>query len=196
MVLDPTKFILPFGAPGGGQQAMISSPLGPADVSTVGTPITSVLVLSADDLTNQIPVSENVPIQITYGPAQGTGADPVHLLADGTISVNTPGTYAASFDYMFGRTTGSQSAVVGYRALIGGIQVGETVNIAMGSDDQSVPYGFTSFDSVPGGTLITTELARDTAGPNDGGLILFPTSVPGWGPASSASVRIWQLLNG
>ena len=51
------------------------------------------LVLDAASFNSQAPASLDIPIQVEFGPAQGTVSDPVMLSAAGAITFNEPGLY-------------------------------------------------------------------------------------------------------
>ena len=196
MVLDPTKFILPSGAPALGQQVMLSSPVGPADVSVIGTPTNADQIFRGVSLVNQLPPAEDTALQITFGAAQNDGTDDAQLLADGTVQINTPGSYVIEHVFTIGRTSSGQSAQIDFRILNDGVQAGNTAVYKMDSTDQSVLLSFTTLREYAGGTAITYEIARDTAGPDEGGLFAYPVSVPGWEPAFSAIVSVVRIENG
>ena len=196
MVLDPTKYVIPSGAPALGQQVMISAPNGPAEHALIGDPVNVVNLFVGDSLVDQLPVGEDTPLQITFGPAIGTGGDPVQLLANGGVQVNTPGSYFMTHNFTIGRTSSGQSAQVDFRFLIDGVQIGNTAVYKMDSTDQSSLLTFTTLREYSGGEVLTHEIARDTAGPDEGGLFALPVSIPGWNSGFSAQVSVNRVTVG
>lgn len=196
MVLDPTKFVLPDGAPVGGQQPMLSAPVGPADVALIGDVVDINNLFVGDSLVTQEPPDEATPIQVEFGPAIGTGGDPAQLLLNGGVQINTPGSYFMVHTFTVGRASSGTSAQINLRALINGTQIGNTFVYRMDDDEQSTMLAFTSFREYAGADVLTYEVARDSFGPNDGGLFAYPVNTIGWNGGFSAQVSVNQVLVG
>ena len=56
--------------------------------------------------TSQEPVGTDAPLQLEFGAAVGTVSDPVMLAADGTLTINSTGTYRIKVSTAAGRTGG------------------------------------------------------------------------------------------
>ncbi len=196
MVLDPTKFVLPDGAPVGGQQPMLSAPIGPADVGLIGDPVNITNLFVGDSLVDQEPVDEATPLQVEFGPAIGTGGDDAQLLLNGGVQINTPGSYFTVYTFTVGRDSSGTSAQVNIRFLINGTQIGNTVVYRMDDDEQSTMLTFTTFREYAGADVLTYEVAKDTFGPNDGGLKAFPVNTAGWNSGFSAQVSVNRVTVG
>lgn len=194
MALTADKFIIPNGAPAAGLQTMQSSSLGPADVVEKGFIGLNPVIVARSEV-NQQPATENVPINVTFGAAQGTPADPVQLLADGTIVINEAGAYALDYNCTFGRLGNNGTVGVSLRVLSDGVQVGDSIAVRLFNNSVDIPYSLTVFFEGTVGEEIVFEIVRDTTGLNEGGLIANSVSTPGWNTGFSASLRMWQLRN-
>lgn len=145
------------------------------------------LVLENYSLDSQSPtgVGSAGAVQISFGPAIGTPADPVQIDALGTLIVNQTGVYDASFAVTARRTSNPQETELLFRLLIDGVQFRNPALIVMGSAQDSHYQQFRITGSLTAGQVIRAEMMRE--GFNNGGLISTPSE---WGPTPSASVRV------
>lgn len=153
------------------------------------------LVLFGASTDNQEPVDVDTPLQIEYGPAQGSGSSQVQLSVDGDITFNETGVYDITGTYRVGRV-GSAGGVANIfiRILQDGLQVGNPTSTLVTSPSIVVPQQFTTSGKFTEGTVISMEVALDGSGPDEGGLYTDESSVTlDWGTASSATIRVYKL---
>lgn len=129
-------------------------------------------------------------IQIEFGPAIGTVASDVQLLADGTLRFNTAGTYRVKIALDYGRSGAAGVSLLGFRALINGTQAGRSVSAKLGSSDVTIPFTDEAWLTLPAATDITYEIYRDATGNNSGGLYAGGLTGAGWNAAPSAAIRV------
>jgi hypothetical protein len=158
------------------------------------TTLTSVLYAESTALT-QYPSGKDIPLQIEAGAAQGTTNDPVMIAADGTITFNQVGLYVVNTAGLFSRASSGGTAILHFRGLLDGNQIGATQSIEIATSGMWIPYERTNLIAIDtAGTELTFEIARDDAGQNDGGLEQSVVSVGlGWNPSPSFVVSIQKL---
>lgn len=159
-----------------------------------GMNVNLVPVLSAQSPVAQNPAGLDTPLQVTFGAAQGTPADPVQLLGTGEIVFNEAGIYLFNGYANFERSGSGGNAHVVFRALINGVQVSPTKMADIDTDDVNIPYELTIPLIVSAGDVLTWEIMRDSSGADDGGLYAYPTT-GGWGSVPSADVNVWRIDN-
>ena len=144
-------------------------------------------VLRAANLADQTPAGLNVPLQLTFGAAQGGPADAVQLSSAGVVTVNRAGVYQVSINMYVQRTTNPGTAVLSFRALVNGVQAGNAVGLQLEDVTQTHFQQVTYTQSLSQGALLTWEMLRDPSGQNDGRLDAFTTV---WGASPSALLQI------
>lgn len=150
-------------------------------------------VLSASDTTDQTPGALNSALQVTFGPAQGTLADPVMVDAAGVIRFNETGQYLFNGYANFARGgLSGGTAVIAFRALFNGAQAGVTKVVDIKDADDIVPYDLTMPISATAGDTLTWEIMRDGIGSNYGGLYTQALA-GGWDPVPSVSINIYKV---
>lgn len=150
-------------------------------------------VLSAQSTVNQAPSALDTPLQVTFGPAQGTGSSPVQLLVDGSIVFNVAGLYLFNGFANFERQGSSGGVTVTlFRALKNGIEITPTKGVELGTTGLMIPYELTIPFEAVAGDIITWQIMRDSSGVNNGGLYTH-TSLGGWSSVPSADVSIWKI---
>lgn len=127
-------------------------------------------------------------IQIAFGAAQGTPADPVQMDSLGTVTFNQTGVYGIDMRITAKRTSNPQSTTLVLRALLDGVQAGNPIAVVMGDNADSQYEQYTIAGSIPAGTTLRWEVMRE--GFDDGGLLSLTT---GWGPTPSALIRILKF---
>lgn len=152
------------------------------------------LVLSSVSNVDQSPNATDTPLQITFGPAQGTPSDPVQLLSDGSIVFNQGGSYLFNGYANFNRTDNNGTVNLLFRALLNGVQITPTKAAEIEKLDFTVPYELTVPIVVSAGDVLTWEIMCDSVGggQGDGGVFTFPT-VGGWGLVPSTDINIWKV---
>lgn len=158
------------------------------------TPLQYSLVLNAKETLALAPSGLDTPLQLTVGPAQFGPSDPVQLTATGEIRFNQAGQYMISAQGLFERLGSSGGfALLHYRALINGVQVGNTQSIEIDKTDTWIPYERTIpvYISNPGDEL-TFQIVRDSTGVDAGGLYPAAVSTPGWPSTPSFAVQVYK----
>jgi len=161
--------------------------------SGIGGGIGITNVLSASDTTDQTPSGLDSALQVTFGSAQGTVADPVMVDAAGVITFNESGIYLINGYASFERQGSSGgAAVIAFRALINGVQAGVTKVVELKQTENIVPYDLTIPINATAGDVLTWEIMRDSSGVNQGGLYSH-TLLGGWSNVPSATLSIYKL---
>ena len=161
--------------------------------SGIGGGIGITNVLSASDTTDQTPSGLDSALQVTFGSAQGTVADPVMVDAAGVITFNESGIYLINGYASFERQGSSGgAAVIAFRALINGVQAGVTKVVELKQTENIVPYDITIPINATAGDVLTWEIMRDSSGVNQGGLYSH-TLLGGWSNVPSATLSIYKL---
>lgn len=158
------------------------------------TPLQYSLVLNAEETLALAPSGLDVPLQLTIGPAQFGPSNPVQLLSTGEIRFNQAGQYMLSAQGLFERLGSSGGfALLHFRALINGVQSGNTQSIEIDKVNTFIPYERTVpiYISTPG-TEISFEIVRDSTGVNAGGLYPATVSTPGWPSTPSFAVQVYK----
>lgn len=137
---------------------------------------------------SQQPAALGTPLKIEYGPAQAN-AD-VSLSAAGNLTFNTAGQYLITLFFRFGRTTGAGDAILFNRVLINGTQVLNSNALRLSDQSIVVPFSSVLGFTVSAGQVLTTEVLRDSAGVNNGGLFQLTPSLAGWAAAPSATMLV------
>lgn len=150
-------------------------------------------VLQSVSTNDQVPVGTDNPLQVTFGPAQGTPSDPVQLLATGEIVFNQSGLYLfngyANFDH---RAGSNNVAVIAFRGLLNGVQITPTKAVLLEKAGDTSPYELTVPIQVNAGDVLTWEIMRDSAGIDAGGLYTIPLGGP-WTDVPSTDVNVWKV---
>lgn len=161
--------------------------------SGIGGGIGITNVLSAADTTDQTPGALNSALQVTFGPAQGTLADPVMVDAAGLIRFNETGQYLFNGYANFARGgLSGGTAVIAFRALLNGVQAGVTKVVDIKDADDIVPYDLTMPISATAGDTLIWEIMRDGTGSNYGGLYTQALA-GGWSNVPSVSINIYKV---
>jgi hypothetical protein len=151
-------------------------------------------VLIAESFADQNPVGTDNPLQVEFGPAQGTAADDVQISAAGAVTFNRTGNYLTFLSLYFARTTQNGVAQFAIRGLENGVaQIGNPIGIRSSEPDSTIPIFVTGLVKVPvAGPVVTVECVRDSNGIDNGGLSGIASSV-GWGNTPSARIRIVKI---
>ena len=150
-------------------------------------------VLNASGTDNQVPSGLDTPLQVQFGTAQGTIADPVMVDGLGNVTFNESGIYLINGFASFGR--GGQSGgtcVVAFRALLNGVQAGVTKVVEVKDADAIIPYDLTIPINATAGDVLTWEIMRDSLGANYGGLYSV-TLLGRWSNVPSATLSIYKI---
>ena len=150
--------------------------------------------LSAFSGVNQNPSAVDTPLQITFGSAQTT-AD-VSVSSAGVITFNTSGNYLIDIFLRFGRSTSTGNAIVLNRILKNGAQILNSNGVILSAATQTIPFSAAIPLTMSAGDTITMQVARDSAGTNDGGLFVVSPTIAGWNIVPSATVVVNKFVGG
>ena len=150
--------------------------------------------LSSFSSVNQNPSAVNTPLKITFGPAQAT-AD-VSISAAGVITFNTSGNYLVDIFLRFGRSTSTGNAIILNRILKNGAQILSSNGLVLSASAQTIPFSAAIPLTMAAGDTMTMEVARDSAGTNDGGLFVVSPTIAGWNIVPSATVVVNKFVGG
>jgi hypothetical protein len=139
---------------------------------------------------SQQPSGVDLPLQVEFGAAQGTVADPVMLSSEGELTFNQAGTYRIKISVATGRTGGAGVSEIYVRALVNGVQAGQSIHAKVGSSDLFIPYTDEAWLNLPAGVVITYEIVRDSAGNNSGGLFSGSPTLVDWNDNPCAAIRV------
>ena len=156
-------------------------------------PVNLTSVLKASSFVNQMPSGLGVPLQVTFGSAQGTVSDPVQIDEYGLIRFNEVGTYFLS-GYANVQRIGSNGGFCRflYRFLVNSLQHGITKGVDLTNTNEMLPLETSELIEVTSpATVGTFEIMRDLAGVNQGSLITQSASA--WSSIPSASIYIQKL---
>tara|TARA_Y100000034_G_scaffold123003_1_gene169203 strand:- start:11142 stop:11753 length:612 start_codon:yes stop_codon:yes gene_type:complete len=135
--------------------------------------------------------------QINFGPAVGSGADPVSMDSAGTITINESREYRIKVALQFGRTGSSQVSYILFRVLVNGVQAGRSIISKLSNADETQYFENDTEIFLPAGATLQFQIMRDAAGNNSGGLIGFDPAVAGgaeWNTAPSAAIRVSRKM--
>jgi hypothetical protein len=158
------------------------------------TPLQYSLVLNAKETLALAPSALDTPLQLTIGPAQLGSSDPVQLLSTGEIRFNQAGQYWVSAQGLFERLGSSGGfALLHFRALINGVQFGNTQSVEIDKVTTWIPYerSIPIYISTPG-TELSFQIVRDSTGVNAGGLYPAAVSTPGWPSTPSFAIQVYK----
>jgi len=150
--------------------------------------------LSSFSSVNQNPSSVDTPLQITFGSAQST-AD-VSISSAGVITFNTSGNYLIDIFLRFGRSTSTGNAILLNRILKNGAQILNSNGLILSAATQTIPFSAAIPLTMAAGDTMTMEVARDSAGTNDGGLFAVSPTIAGWNIVPSATVVVNKFVGG
>jgi hypothetical protein len=149
-------------------------------------------ILEASSFVDQLPTGQNTPLQIEFGANQQIPE--INLLPTGEVNFLVDGTY---FFEAFGNVERNGNsggvAMVMYRILLNGTQLGITRGVDVNSVGIMIPLTISEPIRVNAGDVLTFEILRDANGVNQGGL--YPHTIAGglWTTVPSASISVWKL---
>jgi len=138
----------------------------------------------------QQPSVIGTPLQVEYGVAQvGTY---VSLAANGALTCNVTGYYPTRFKLQAGRSGASGTSILMIRILVNGVQFGSSQVSKLTSADEVDSTDSKLLLFLNAGDVVTTQVIRDSAGSNFGGLFA-QTSSHGWNLATSALMVVSRI---
>lgn len=141
----------------------------------------------------QAPSALDTPLQLTFGAATGSVADPVMISAAGLVTFNQAGNYAIRIKTQNGRTGATGTSILLMRILFNGTQYGSPAATKITSTDSTVPTESRVVLNPTAGQTLAIQIMRDSAGSNFGGVYPQVATVVAWGTAPSALLVISRL---
>ena len=151
------------------------------------------LLAGASIAAAQLPTALDTPLQVEFGPAQS--APGVSLSAAGALTITEPGDYLINLFFRFGRVTSAGLAVVLNRLLVNGVQILNSTGYKLPSNDFVFPFSATiplTVTTVP--AVFTSQILRDSAGVNEGGLYRLDPTVVAWNSAPTATISVSKYV--
>lgn len=136
-------------------------------------------------------------LDVEFGPAQFGASDPVQIDANGLVTVNETGLYRVKLVLQFGRLGAGGVSHLLFRFLVGGVQIGRSISTRLDNTNTVAYLENDNWFNVPAGTTLQTQVMRDNAGNNTGGLIMTTPTDEGagtWNNAPSALIRFERWL--
>lgn len=150
-------------------------------------------VLRAPSTVAQAPSAVDTALQLTFGAAQNSAANPVMINAAGLVTFNTAGSYAVRIKLQCGRTGATGTSILLSRLLLGGAQIGSPAAVKMTQTDATTPTESRVVINATAGQTFIVQIMRDSAGSNFGGVYPQAATVTAWGTAPSALLVISRL---
>ena len=155
--------------------------------------IETIEVLRARSPITQEPVALDTAIQLSFGAPQSVSDFDLDAL--GNITCKVADAYSLWLRVQFGRTGTPGEAIVLMRALLNGTQAGASVFTRLrGQGAYAVPGTFQGVLNLTAGDVITVEVARDSAGIDEGGVFAFAPTIAGWNDAPSCQVIVNRIV--
>lgn len=152
----------------------------------------SQILTSASTAVSQLPSALDTPLKIEFG--SGGATVDVTLDSAGKLTFNTDGDYQVTLFLRFGRTAGAGTSVLFNRFLVNGVQGLNSNSLKLPDGDTVVPFSTTLNFSATAGDFLELEIARDSAGINNGGLYRnVPTTLP-WNISPTATMVVTKFL--
>lgn len=149
-------------------------------------------ILSAYSSINQSPSAVNTPLQVVFGSPQTTSN--VSISAAGVVTFHTPGNYMMDIFLRFGRTTTTGNAIILNRILKNGAQILNSNGVSMSAAAQTTAFSAAIPMVMSAGDTLTMEIVRDSAGANDGGLLVISPTIGGWSIVPSATLVVNKFI--
>ncbi|WQY91238.1 hypothetical protein [Hafnia phage TS33] len=155
--------------------------------------IKEVELLRAASTISQAPTAVDTPLQLTFGGAQGSIANPVMINAAGLVTFNTAGNYAVRIKLQNGRTGASGTSILLSRILLNGTQIGSPAAAKITQAESIFATDSRVVITVTAGQTFSVQIMRDSAGTNFGGVYPQAATVTAWGTAPSALLVVSRL---
>lgn len=150
-------------------------------------------VLRAPSVVAQAPTAVDTALQLTFGSAQNSAADPVMINAAGLVTFNVAGNYAVRIKLQCGRTGATGTSILLSRILLNGAQYGSTAAVKLTQTDATTPTESRVVINASAGQTLAIQIMRDSTGSNFGGVYPQVAAVTAWGTAPSALLVISHL---
>jgi hypothetical protein len=150
-------------------------------------------VLRAASTAVQAPSAVDTALQLNFGAAQGSAANPVMINAAGLVTFNVAGNYAVRIKLQNGRTGATGTSILLSRLLLNGVQIGSSAAVKMTQTDATTPSESRVVMNPTAGQTLVVQIMRDSAGSNFGGVYPQAATVAAWGTAPSALIVVSRL---
>lgn len=155
--------------------------------------VKEVEVLRAASTAVQAPSAVDTALQLNFGAAQGSAANPVMINAAGLVTFNVAGNYAVRIKLQNGRTGATGTSILLSRLLLNGAQIGSSAAVKMTQTDATTPSESRVVMNPTAGQTLVVQIMRDSAGSNFGGVYPQVATVAAWGTAPSALIVVSRL---
>lgn len=141
---------------------------------------------------SQQPTALDTALQVEFG--GGTVTTDATLASNGTLTFNTAGDYNVTLFLRFGRTSGAGTAVLLNRFLINDAQGLNSNALKLNDADIIIPFSTSLIITATAGMTFKLQIARDSAGINNGGIFrVVPTVLP-WNNAPSSTIVVSKFI--
>jgi len=147
-------------------------------------------VLTGSSSNTQEPSGTDSPIQVEFGAAQFGSSDPVEIDVLGNITINQTDQYIVDLVFHAGRTGAGSFAVVLFRLLINGVQIGDSMAIRLDNANTHAPVEILKPLNLVATDVLTVEIWRDPSGFDAGGVFPETPSLSGSNPVPSAAITM------
>jgi len=148
------------------------------------------LVLTGSSFNTQSPVGTNNPLQVEFGAAQFGPSDPVQIDILGKITINQTDQYIVDLIFHVGRAGAGSFAVVLFRLLNNGVQIGDSIAIRLDNANTHFPVEISEPLDLTATDTLTVEIWRDPSGFDAGSLFPETPTLTGSNPVPSAAITI------
>lgn len=135
----------------------------------------------------QVPGAANTALQVLFG-ATASNAD-VAVSAAGAVTLTTAGQYAIRYDFNF--QAGASGSIVFFRILLNGSPYEPTHRVQLAASQIS-GWAETFFIDAAAGSVLTWQIASDSAGASIGGLAQSAPNTSGWAADPAAEVSVYK----
>lgn len=152
-------------------------------------------VLRAPSTVNQLPTATGTALQVSFGSAQKSAADPVMINAAGLVTFNTAGNYAVRVKLQCGRAGATGVVTLASRIVLAGSQYGSSATVRLDNANTIMPTESRVVINATAGQTMVVQIVRDTVDSsiNGGGLYAIQPATSGWTAAPSALLVISRL---
>ena len=141
---------------------------------------------------SQQPSATNTALQVEFGAAQTT--TDCDLSSAGLLTFNITGQYEVTLYFRFGRTSSAGEAILFNRININGSQLLNSNSISLTDSITTIPFSATIVINATAGDTFSTDIMRDSAGINNGGLFQTVPSAAGWNISPSATIVVSKFV--
>lgn len=157
--------------------------------------VKEVEVLRASSSSDQAPSATGTALQLSFGSAQGSAANPVMINAAGLVTFNATGNYAVRIKLQCGRAGATGIVTLLSRIIFAGSQYGSSAAVRLDNANTIIPSESRVVINATAGQTMAIQLVRDTVGSsiNAGGVYAITPATSGWAAAPSALLVVSRL---